>query len=882
MGGQPYSEQEKPTTMKDRLIGNQLSRLILKPLATFDFMLRFFGRDSTDGRGWLWNEFMPRLTQASERQWDKEKQAMDTLNGKLSELFGKPMEWRRLYDMERRMPTVDVTYADGDRLASMRLTQGQLLYLYMIYKMSDGRMKLNAMGVDGETLARLTESIDPRIKALGDWIQDVFLRDKREEYNEVYERLFGAPMADIQNYFPLVISNRARNSDKDMTEDRDTQTPSTITGNLIRRTRNSLAIDLAANAFDVVIRHIQSMEQWAAYAAINKDLNTLINYNGFRNRVKDMTSVRYGRGSQILSSFETLATIATGNYRSKRSTDKLAVNLAKGATTAKISMRVFTAIKQLLSFPAFATSAAPWDLLSPKGAVESWNWAMENLPGFRKRWQSRQAGDSRLKATDADWGLWRNRIVETAQRIGMTPNAFIDGITVAIGSYATYKTRYRGYIKDGYDEATAKRKALFDASVVYNESQQSSENAYLAEIQVERTWWAVGRTVFRNASMAYGRNMVHSIAMAAKYLDKDFREKAIHNARKMMLQDGLSEEQASRAASRRFNQMLWKHLANVALYGFILQYFWDLGDKFLYLLFGKDKDKKDEMLRENFLQSLTGTIEGFVFGNTVSSAIHSLIRGDKTNIVGSSMPVIADIENIGRLMGYDKVAGMNEVLNLIIQMGVGVNPQTLTDMAVAVVDACHGDMGTAREAMILALRIINAPQSQIDELYIDELGGYGGELREMRLEELAERYAAYKRRKSSPLSGWAYTDMDEWRAEQRYIKRFNDKVKDRDEISGQEDYDKAYNTYKRKASEVDRMLSDQEGRIDRARPDALEAAERISRVTASREYRVKQRVDECEKACEEIRKTYRDDKAMRDLMISYEREQAVRDIEEMD
>ena len=49
---------------------------------------------------------------------------------------------------------------------------------------TDGRMKLRRMGITEQNVADIENFLDPRFKALGDWLQDDFLVATRNEYNE--------------------------------------------------------------------------------------------------------------------------------------------------------------------------------------------------------------------------------------------------------------------------------------------------------------------------------------------------------------------------------------------------------------------------------------------------------------------------------------------------------------------------------------------------------------------------------------------------------------------------------------------------------------------------------------------------------------------------
>ena len=71
-------------------------------------------------------------------------------------------------------------------------------------------MKLRKMGISETEVGNITAMIDARFKQLADWMQAEFLVEKREEYNEVYKRLFGTSMAAIENYFPLKISSQSK------------------------------------------------------------------------------------------------------------------------------------------------------------------------------------------------------------------------------------------------------------------------------------------------------------------------------------------------------------------------------------------------------------------------------------------------------------------------------------------------------------------------------------------------------------------------------------------------------------------------------------------------------------------------------------------------
>ena len=762
MTGRPNDEHHKESKAQ-KIANNSIVRFVLAPLGTFDQMLRMFGKKSVNGEGYLWNRYMRGWVEATEKEYTGYQNALKTLDEKVSEVFDKKMKWGDLFSLERNLSKATVTFWDGGEQKAHELTQGNLLYIYMVDKMADGRMKLRRMGITEEDVENIKEFVDPRFLELADWMQDEFLVEKRNEYNEVHKRMFGASMAAIENYFPLKILANARIEEVDVADDTtDTALPATSTGSIIKRRRNNLALDvMGADAFSVILDHIQQMERWASFAEFNRDLNTLLSYKRFRNQVMNMTSV-YGGGKTLWKNFRNVCSMAAGAYRPPiAALDKAAVNVAKGVTAAKVSFRVFTALKQFLSMPAYLSDSSPvylaGNIANPIGA---WKWSMENLPLFEKRWKSRMAGDPRLMKSEMDWKMWQNRAVEIASRIGMSPNAFVDALTVAIGAHSMYQTKKKKYLRYGYDEETAEKRAKQDATILFNQTQQSSESAFLSTMQTDRSWLSVLFTVFRNSSMSYTRQLYDALRNLKHRFEPGYKGLTEEYLAKQMRRDGIDPDKADQNAKNEYRRSLMRDIVRVGVFGYLLQFAWNLGAYLPYLLLGDDKDEKSDMWHDIFCHTMFGSIEGLTGGDVMSAVGNGFAKGEGLNLFSASkdMPLSSDLQNIVNKWNKDKVAAMNDVTNLMVQSGIGVNPQSLTDAVVAIMDYCGDDANTSRECALLITRIINCPQSQIDKIYFDELNATAAEAQGMTPAEIAERYARYKMHRGAPLTGWAYTD----------------------------------------------------------------------------------------------------------------------------
>ena len=761
MEGRPVRSYRKDTAV-DKVLNSSPVQLLFAPLGTFDQMLRMFGSKNVKGEGYLWNRYMRGWLTATENEYTGYRDATAELDAKAAEVLGKGKTWADLFALERKLPKAMVRVWDDGEMRELELPQGNLLYIYMVDKMADGRMKLRKMGVTEDDVAAIEDFLDPRLKEIGDWLQEVYLVEKRGKYNEVHERMFGAAMASIDNYFPLKILKDARAENVDVgVEKRESEMASTITGSVVKRTRNALALDLLnSDAFSVVLDHLQQMEHWSAFAEWNRDLNTLLSYKHFRNQVKNMRSA-YGSGERLWEAFDKVARIAAGTYTPPKAfADKLAVNIAKGVTAAKIILRVFTALKQFTSFPAYLSDSNPVYLL--KGVANpygSWKWCMENLPLFEKRWKSRMAGDPRLLKNEMDWGLWRDNVVQMAAKWGMTPNGFVDALTVCIGARAMYETRRRKYIRYGYGLEEAERRAKQDASILYNQTQQSSEGAFLSALQVDRSWYSVLFTVFRNSSMSYTRQLYAALRNTGRRIAGGAKFKGISEAfmAKQMERDGIDPEKASKNAKAEYRKSWINDFVRAGVFGYVLQLAWNCGPYALYMLFGDDEKKGKEMWHDIWTHTAFGSVEGLTGGDVWSAGLQSLwnhyVNGEdfNANSVNKDMPLTSDLLNVVKKVGSDNYGAVNDVLNLLVQAGFGVNPQTLTDAAVAIYDYCGSDVETTKECALLVMRVMNCPQSQMDNIYFDEIDATGEEAKAMSVEEIAERYARYKALRSAPL-----------------------------------------------------------------------------------------------------------------------------------
>ena len=812
MEGRPSNEHHKDD-WKDKFMNNGFVQFLFAPLGTFDQILRVMGNKSASGEGYLWSHFMRGWVDCRNKELQGVRAKFSQLDEKAAELFGKGKTWGDLIRMEGKLPKASVRFWDGGEMRGHELTQGNLLYIYMTDKMTDGRMKLRRMGIAEDDITNIEQILDPRFKALGDWLQEEFLVGTRNEYNETHKRMFGASMAAIENYFPLKILANARiDKEEDVNQQNRPDGITTKTGSIIKRRVNNLALDITgADALSVILDHITQMEHWSAYAEWNRDLNTLRTYKRFRNQVINMTTV-YGGGRKLWENVNNLFLMAAGEYRPPiANLDKGMVNVAKGVTAAKVSFRMFTALKQLLSAPAYApevsTRAILKSIVNPYG---DFKWCMENLPIFRERWHSRISGDPRLLKSDMDWKMWRSRIMELSSRIGMTPNAFVDAVTVSIGARAMYETRLKQYLKEGYPTDAAEKRAMQDAAILFNQTQQSSESPFLSTMQVDRSWLSVLFTVFRNSAMSYTRQEFDAVRNLKRNLTPGQRAKSIEFMTKQILRDwnvdpesatDAERDKAEGAAKKRFRKQIKKDVIRLATFGFILEMAWNLGSYLPYIIFGDDEDEKDKMWDDAITHAYFGSVEGLSGGDVLSSFGNMWANGEwNRNQLSKDMPLASDINSIAnKFIGGKNAEGINDIINLLVQMGVGMNPQSITDAAIAITDACGDDPALSHEAAIFVMRVLQVPQSQIDKMYFDEVDLTGEEASKLTPAQLAQRYAEYKVKRGTPLAPWSWGDEERLN---KYSESAKDRMKERLNAQGDATVNEAYADFEARYKDV--------------------------------------------------------------------------------
>lgn len=779
-----------------RSVARSIWDAFASPIRDLQSMLRLCGMHAPDGEGYLYNHFMRNWMDGADRERQGIVEASQTLDNKIADLtHGKYKTWeeaaRKINNASHNKFSVTMLNGvdkDGNPVnEEISLNAGNALYIYAVNKMADGKMKLAAMNITDADVEKLTndvrEKFGQEIIDVVDWIQSEYFSQLRNRYNPIHEDLFGAPMDAIENYFPLRINANARQKNEDL-GDPDTEAArlltGTSTGAIKRRTRNTLPLDVRnADFFSEVIRHIAQMERWSAFAQWTRDANILFSDIDFRNRIKGMDGTIYGSGEQLYNYMKDAFRVAVGTYKPNTDTfSEFALNAAKGVTSAKINFRLFTAIKQLASFPAFFTYMT--DGVFVKSYMRNWlkphetmKWANETLPNFEKRVSKRDMGDMRLMQRSTDW-QWNKRILEISSKYGMAANVLFDTLTCATGARAVYDSRYAEYKQKGYTEEEAANRARQDAEMAFNTSQQSSEGAFMAPIQLDRNLATAALTVFRTSNFQYTRNLFCNIRNLKNKLGQ--KEEMIASRKQQYIADGLTEEQAQRAAEHDWSRSNHSDIIGIVVYGALLNLLWRLFGNFPYLIFGDDNDKKAEIAKKSVTGgAFVSPVTGLLGGGIVEQALDGY--GDVSNMFAPELPFTQDVKKAMSSLKNDQYAEFtSQALSVLMQSGAGFDPQTAADMIARTVTTLDSeqDLDAAEQALRVSQAVLSIPQSQYEQMLIDEVIDNRRDYRDA----LAD-YKRYISIHKAPLTWYMRSDESENKtdksAETRFKKLYNER-----------------------------------------------------------------------------------------------------------
>lgn len=730
-------------------------------LSTLNGIMKFFGRRAADGKGRLWHMFIPAHQEAIETRQLGLEHANEMLNAISKEYgyktwsdMGKYAKGNSgtLYRIEpKREGKKLVLDEEGKPIYERKaytMTLDNLLYIHACEKMSDGRMKLRKMGITEAEVERIRDWFmeDPKRKALMEAIdrcQNDVLSSLKDKYNVTHRKLFGVAMSDVEDYFPLRLDKRSVNTDEQVGGNNGSVMPSTMTGAIKKRVRNSLPLDITGTgAFEVVLSHILEMETWNAFAPLKERANMLLNNKNLKHAVDSMKGI-YGSGQTLLDTLKDNLEVATECYKPKNSSlSKIALAFQSGITLRNIAYNLNTARKQLTSIWAELGYADPVHILRNvfRMPLGNYFWAMENLPSLRARIDDADMGYHELKEMDKTANAFKVLDkLRAVGRVGMIPNKMIDVWVCAHVARACYDTQLAYYKKSGLSQEVAERKAKTDAEIAFNETQQSSQGAFLSELQSRHSIGSTMLTTYRNSPMSYQRVVVDASRNLRRQLTN--RSEMIEQRKNMWLEQGVDEKKALENAKRDYLRGYCQNVGQLAAV-FTMNLAWYLSPTLAYMVFGKDDEKKKEMaknafwlgLTDDFVQGIPGfgpaanSFVGNVLkkGGTMKNVFESAWNGDWKAFQGATdniFPSLLLFEEVGDSMDNIFSGEITKmalgVSNHLGAIGFGASPKVVGNIVNGVINACKYDMDKSKKWLFGIMSVMSHPKDAQEQIFVD-------------------------------------------------------------------------------------------------------------------------------------------------------------------
>ena len=703
---------EKETNMEKTVsILQSIGDFIAYPMYSFDYLLKAIDRNHAIGKGPLYDYFMKSshgVVEANDRIYLGVKAYNKELEEKIKELFGKSMEnvFRDSQKSEKRIHKqymYDSNYHKEGDLYEANLNKGQAFYVWLTWRQPDGKMKLEADGWTEDSMTEIESFIGDKYMKLGEWITDDFFPRLREErYNPVHVRMTGTSMASRENYFPMVIA-KSEIREKGELGETIIGMPSTITGNIINRTINTLKVDTSRNAFDLMLKYGRDMETWAATAELRQDLNFLRGSKAFKNYME-------ANHKGMFDIFMRAAEVAVRSFNDKQKQDSLNNGLNKILrywAGSNIAFRLNTAMKQVLSYPAFsAYSGNPGyqaDLFkyifTPAGNMK---WAKEYLPSFEERVDTGNMGIEALK----DENAFKNKL-EKLTNAGMYPNKLIDALTCAAGARAVYNFEYKRAQKRGLGNEEAANLAKYNAEIAFNESQQSSSPEMMSPMQASGNVFYKALTTYQSSNIGYQRMGIEGLLEMA-------RAKRIYN---LNIESGMNKDEAQRTMMGSYLTGLRK-----ATFGlFVMGGLWAAGGygiagitapliSNIYAIFGYgDGDEDlwftDEQLKRIFLSAALSSLGG----TSIGQFVNAISQGNKYD----PLSFITEMSNLISEAVKDGF-NLNVQRELAAKLGkfAGLNVETLEN----IYRGAESAIREGRPDLVDFMFLINLPKSQRKEM----------------------------------------------------------------------------------------------------------------------------------------------------------------------
>ncbi|WP_440880658.1 hypothetical protein [Tenacibaculum sp. C7A-26P2] len=622
--------EKRKTSILGKITGKRknINAFFTQPVTnSFEYLLGYFDQVHNHGEGDIYKYFYSGengVVQLDANFKKDQKQIREDVRVAFEKILGKKLNSLiRTHKYDKTINEIKQTdiklIVDGERQkVSQELSIGQALYIHLVSKMETGKDKLTKQGWDEIAFENLNKFLGEKYVKLSEFMTD-YLKDKYKKYNKTYNDLLRTDLNFEEGYFPLKYREEDLTIKVDLGGSNFTL-PNVSNGHLKNRVKNKIEIDTTTNAFDVFDGYLKSMERFHHYGRFTKDLNAVLSNKNVRRNLKTLDE-------QSFNDFTKLSKAVIGDVSEIRSHvwENKIYKFNSAIAAGYIGYKGYTALKQFLSMPAYTEKANDVHIglnghqirlpfvgkiafgskmlisLNPASVLKSYKFLKKNSQHFSDRISRGSIGDEFIDNlfSQKSNSFYQKTLKKIAQ-LGITPNKFIDAITISTGGKVYYDQQHKKYIKKGLSKKEAHKKAIRDFEISFKLSQQSSDASDLSIIQHGKGVLTSLFVPFKNSQFSYFRRIsANSNNILRRY--KNYKEEQINK--------GINNSKASRIAFKRVSKEgdTFKDLENVLLYTHLLPMLWQyVASGVPGVLTDWDDDDVDEITRAGLLGLFDG------------------------------------------------------------------------------------------------------------------------------------------------------------------------------------------------------------------------------------------------------------------------------------
>lgn len=416
---------------------------------------------------------------------------MQELRGVSKRLDAADKEMKRLKITDDWLTQEIYTYKSG--ATDVTLTRGQVIGLYVYSKNEVERAKLVAKqgnNISSADLASALALLSDNDKAWGDYMINDFAQNRErvaDTYYQVYNRLLGWR----ENYFTMIGDGKIGDGEQDILDGPQQQKKRYVNKSMTKEIAERALYPLKLDVTQSWISQVRKEEHFVAFADWSRDSQHLLQGSGAMGTI---IQTKYGK--HMLDTFQHYTNdVGSPNTMMTNMEQTLNRVISRGAV-AMLSYNLLTTIKQLPAVMAAFGQVGVGEFY--KAGVElitdrkrTLDMIYEKAPDIRDRYISQDV----QRAVETKAANKVDKVIKGVGEVGLQPVQFFDQAVATQLWYAAYLTNL--------NKGLSEQEAVFKASQLISETQNTNQVTDLSEIQRTRNPFTRSAFLFTNQTMQY-------------------------------------------------------------------------------------------------------------------------------------------------------------------------------------------------------------------------------------------------------------------------------------------------------------------------------------------------------------------------------------------